>query len=218
MAKLQINDIVIDESLYPRSQLNEYAVHRMVEAFRAGAVFPPVVVEIKTNRLIDGRTRYETYLRCNVTEVAVRQKSYPSEADVYADAVRLNTTHGQPLTNYDLRNAVARLEEMKYPHEQIAEVVKVPIERVGELIKGFAHDQGGGLVALKGGLAHLRGETLSQKQVAAQRRYGGHKGVFYIRQLILMVENDLCPSDGPFASELERLIALWTNRAEAAAE
>jgi hypothetical protein len=216
MPKLQINDIVIDESLYPRSQLNEYALQRMVDAFRAGAVFPPLIVESKTHRLIDGRTRYETYLRCNVTEVETRQKSYPTEADVYADAVRLNTTHGQPLTNYDVRSAVARLEQMRYPHEQIAEAVKVPIERIAELIKGFAHDQAGDFVALKGGLSHLSGETLTKKQMDAQRHYGGSKGVFYIRQVILMIENDLYPANGPFVSELERLIALWTQRAEAA--
>jgi hypothetical protein len=216
MPKLQMTDIVIDESLYPRSQLNGYGVQRMVDAFRAGAVFPPLVVEAKTNRLIDGRTRYETYLRCAVTEVDCRQKSYPTEADVYADAVRLNTTHGQPLTNYDVRSAVARLEQLHYPHEQIAEVVKVPVERIAELIKGFAHDQAGDLLALKGGLAHLRGETLTAKQVTAQRHYGGAKGVFYVRQVILMIENNLCPKDGPFASELERLVTLWTHRAEAA--
>lgn len=209
--KLAIEDIVIDESLYPRNGVSEFNIQRLALAGEAGAKFPPIVVEIKTHRLVDGRHRLEVYKRKNVTRVDVIEKKYANDADLFADSVRLNIGHGAPLDQYTIRNAVLRLEAFGYKREQIAEVVRMPIERIERIERGFANTPAGEPIALKGGLSHLRGTTLNADQQQINRRYSGGKAVFHLRQLCELIENDMWPRTPSFASEMERLVVLWAD-------
>lgn len=193
----------------------------MGDAFDAGAKFPPPVIESGTNRLVDGRHRYEVYRSRGIREIDVVQKKYLNETELFADAVRLNTAHGYSLTSYDIRVAIARLEAEGFKREKISEVVRIPVVKIEEIIKGFAHNVSGEPIALKGGLRHKAGETLSIPQVSALKRYGGHSAVFYIHQIISLLENDLWPKESnTFVEAMNRLTALWlaSTQSDATAE
>jgi hypothetical protein len=207
--KLAIDKIVIDETVYPRNGLSEFNIQRLMLAGEAGAQFPPIVVESRTHRLVDGRHRLEVYRRQNITKIEVIQKTYASDADLFADSVRLNIGHGTPLDQYTIRNAVLRLEQYGYKREQISEVVRLPLEKIEKIERGFANAPDGQPIALKGGLSHLHGETLSKDQQALNRRYSGGKATFHLRQLCALLERDMWPRSGAFEHEMERLIELW---------
>ena len=208
--KLKLTDIVIDESIYPRTQVNLYAVQRMVHAYESGAKFPPLVVEASTRRLVDGRHRYEMFKRKGATKVDVAEKAYPSEADLYADAVRLNIGHGQTLDQYSVRAAVAKLIEYGYERAAISEVVRVPVDHLETIVKGFAAAPTGQPVALKGGLRHMAGQSLSQEQITVNRSYAGGKATFYARQVADLLASDLWPRESEgFAAQMDRLVELW---------
>jgi hypothetical protein len=212
--RINVSDLKLDQELYPRKGVNPFFVHRMIDALESGSEFPPVTIEQSTGRLVDGWHRHQVYLAKGIKDVEVIAKSYLNDSDFFADAVRLNTAHGIPLTAYDLRNAVARLESMGYQRDAIGEVVKLPINKIAEIIKGFGNSPEGTPVALKGGLSHMQGETLNQQQINAQKRYGGHKSIFYARQLILLLEEDLWPrEDFKFRQEMDRLAQLWVGHA-----
>jgi hypothetical protein len=212
--RIQLSELKLDEGLYPRKAVNPFFVHRMIDALESGSEFPAVTIEQGTGRLVDGWHRYQVYLAKGIKDVEAVGKVYLNDSDFFADAVRLNTTHGVPLTAYDLRNAVARLESMGYQRDAISEVVKLPADKIAEITKGFAASPEGNPVALKGGLSHKHGETLSEQQINAQRRYGGHKAVFYVRQLILLLEEDLWPREQlNFRQEMDRLVKLWSDDA-----
>jgi hypothetical protein len=209
--KLAIGEIVFDETMYPRNGVSEFNIQRLALAGEAGAKFPPLVVEVKTHRLVDGRHRLEVYRRKGITKVDVIEKKYASDADMFADAVRLNIGHGTPLDQYTIRHSVLRLEQYGYTREQIAEVVRLPLERIEKIERGFANAPDGHPIALKGGLSHLHGETLNTEQQALNRRYSGGKATFHLRQLCVLIETDMWPRSDGFTHEMERLISLWAN-------
>lgn len=209
--KLKLTDIVIDESIYPRTQVNHHNVQRMIHAHKAGTKFPALIVEAGTHRLVDGRHRFEMFTREKVPTVEVKEKSYTSEADIYADAVRLNIDHGQPLDQFSVRNAVARLTELGYGRDAISDVVRIPADHIDTIVKGFAAAPTGEPVALKGGLRHMRGQTLSAQQMQVNRGYAGGKVSFYARQIADVIEGDLWPRDSAaFAEQMDRLVSLWS--------
>ncbi len=218
--KIDISKIVLDETIYPRSQFNEFLVPRMMAALDAGSKFPPLIVEAGTYRLVDGWHRHEMYRRKGIEKIDVTPKSYLSIADLFADAVRLNIGRGADLTAYDVKSAIAKLEALGYERDKISEIVRIPVEKITEIIKGFAKSEDGEPIALKGGLQHRGGSTLEAHQAGIIRRYGGHQGTFYIRQLIMLIETDMWPrNSSTFSVEMDRLFELWskiTPRSEAA--
>jgi hypothetical protein len=215
MSKLELSKIVIDENLYPRGHFSEFNVQRLALAGETGATFPPLVVEVKTHRLVDGRHRYEVYKRKGVAKVEVVEKKYADEAELFADAVRLNIGHGQTLDQYTIRNAIVRLQQYGYKREQISEVVRLPPESIEKIERGFASNQQGEPVALKGGLSHMRGETLTPQQQDVNRKYSGGKATFHLQQLCRLIEADMWPRSEGFEQGMTRLIELWTQRAQA---
>jgi hypothetical protein len=207
--QVRIDSLVFDTSVYPRPAVNEFVIARMLTALQAGAVFPPITIETGTHRVVDGWHRIEMFRRADHSEIEAVEKAYLSEPDLFIDAVRLNIEHGQPLTNYDIRNAIARLQELGCSREQIGDAVRMPLERVDEITKGFAQSTAGEPLALKGGLSHLAGTRLSPRQISAQRRYAGGQATFYARQLIMLLEEDLWRRTPPFETAMDRLCELW---------
>jgi hypothetical protein len=211
---MQLSKIVVDESLYPRSGVSEINVHRLVSALKTGARLPPVVIEKKTCRLVDGRHRYEAYTRLKRPSVDVIEKAYRSEAELFADAVRLNVGHGEPLDHYNVRSAVIRLTEYGFAKEAISEVVRLPLEQIVKIERGYvASDASTGRpVALKGGLSHLAGSKLDKEQLEVNRHFSGGKVIFYVRQLIGLVQHDMVPESESFEQEMDALVKAWLER------
>jgi hypothetical protein len=210
--KIPIEKIAIDASLYPRSGVNDFTIHRMVAALQVGTILPPIIIEAKTLRLVDGRHRYETHKREGLKTIEVEEKVYKNEADLFADAVRFNIGHGQPLDTYSVRNAIIRLETYGYSKEAISEVVRLPLDDIKKIEKrGFANDESGKSIALKGGLSHLAGHTLDKQQREINRRYSGPKAVFFVRQIAGLLANDMHPQTKTFTDEMDSLCELWRN-------
>jgi hypothetical protein len=209
MAKLNLHDIVLDWSIYPRTSLNEMNIDRLAAALQTGAKLPAVTVDATSKRLVDGWHRYEAHKREGADAINATLKTYASEADLFADAVRLNIEHGQPLDPYSIKNAIIRLEKYGYQHDQIGEVVRLPVSRIEKIERGFAASESGEPLALKGGLSHMRGSTLTPEQQEVNRRYGGPKATFHLKQLSLMLETDMHPRTKKFAVEMDRLVGLW---------
>ena len=207
--KVEIAKIVIDESLYPRNGINEFTLRRMTAALEVGTRLPPIVIEASTFRLVDGRHRYEVSKAHELKTIEAEKKVYKNEADLFADAVRLNIGHGQPLDLYSVRSAIIRLETYGYSKEAISEVVRLQINQLEKIERGFAHDEAGRPVALKGGLSHLAGATLDPQQREINRRYSGGKATFFVRQIAALLANDMHPQTAAFEQEMNALCELW---------
>lgn len=208
--KLALEKIIIDESIYPRSGVDETNVGRIESAIKIGTKLPPLIVEAKTHRLVDGRHRYAAYVKQEVKTVEVTEKVYATEADLFADAVRFNASHGEPLDSFSIKNSIIRLEEYGYSRDKISEVVRLPVEQIEKITRGFARDaETGKPIALKGALSHMAQQPLNKNQQDVNRHFGGPKATFYVRQLCDVLANDMWPRTENFAVEMDRLVDLW---------
>lgn len=211
---ISLGNIIVDETIYPRASVNALHVKRLQDAIDAGAELPPIIVERSTNRLVDGRHRYGAYTAKEIAEIACEFRVYDSEADLFADAIRLNAEHGIPLTYYDVRLSILRLRDLGYTEERISNAVRMNIDKVSDAIRGAGISTTTGQpIAIKGGLRHKNGQPISDVQQQAMRRYAGGNVVFYVRQLILLLENDLWPAESVSAkTEMDRLVGRWVER------
>jgi ParB-like chromosome segregation protein Spo0J len=218
---IALNKIVLDEAIYPRSGVSEFNVGRLISAIKTGVKLPPLIVEASTFRLVDGRHRYEAFKRQEIAKVSVEQKVYSTEADLFADAVRYNIGHGEPLDQYSVRSAIVRLEKYGYSRERISDVVRLPVDALEKIERGLAANESGEPIALKGGLNHMAGSVLNPAQLEVNRHYSGAKASFHARQLGDLLQNDMWPMRSEsFAREMDRVVKLWTaikGSAEAAA-
>lgn len=212
--KIEIKRIVLDQNIYPRTSVSQFNVSRLVAALKTGCKLPPVTVEASSFRLVDGWHRHAAYSEEGVERIECTVKTYSTEADLFADAVRLNVGHGEPLDSYSIRGAIIRLEGYGFKRAQISEVVRLPADRIEKIERGFATGPTGEPVALKSGLAHMHGSMLTEEQQAVNRRYSGGKAIFHLRQLCSLLEADMVPNTETFTFEMNRLTNLWTKICE----
>lgn len=72
---------------------------------------PPIVVDGETMEVLDGAHRLSVALRLGRSHIAATYFS-GSRSEAVAEAVRLNSEHGKPLTRDERRRAAARLLEL----------------------------------------------------------------------------------------------------------
>lgn len=156
-----------DYSLYPRNRLDESHVNDLVRSIQSGATLPPIIADAKTLRLADGFHRRRAYLKALGEEatVKVELRDYASDADLFIDAVALNSTHGRKLDRHDQTRIVLRLRELNVPDQTIAIQLHIPPTQVQQLAIRVVYAPAGP-VPSKRGLEHMRGGAMTQEQVS----------------------------------------------------
>ena len=208
--KRLISGLVLERGLSPRASVGSNHVGQLAEALRAGAALPPVVVERKTSRVVDGFHRVEAHRRVHGREalIEVVEKQYADEGEMFLDAVRLNAAHGSRLAPYDQLRCVGIAQRLSIDPGRVAGALSVRPSYVGEL---SARRLGTELstrspVPLKRTIEHMRGRPLTPAQMEANRKLGGQAQAFYLSQINLLVENGLLDLEDPrVRAELWRL-------------
>lgn len=193
--KMKVSELVFDYDLYPRGQVSSTDVSMMIEARKSGKNFPPILVDRRSKRIIDGfhRAKMEMRLHGADATITVQLKQYPNEAAMYRDAMRLNAEHGRKLSTWDRLHALGRATELGIDIDEVADDLNMTVEalgklrteRIGELRTAGAKPED---VPLKRTLRHLGGKELTARQVAANRRLSGMNQAFYANQLIELIE------------------------------
>jgi hypothetical protein len=198
---IPLADLVLDFDLYPRRQVDSHHVAAMVEAHHAGVKFPPIVCDEKSKRVTDGFHRVRTFERVfddPTTKVRVELRAYASDEEMFRDAMRMNASHGRALAAYDRTHCILRAEQLGITPEHIAADLQITTEAIGKLtanrvgeLTGRKRNGHARRVPLKRTIAHMSGQRLSKAQVAANDKLGGMQQLFYVNQLITLIENDL---------------------------
>lgn len=131
--KVKLMDLIIDPALKVR-EIDTYLQARYSEAFKAGAEFPPLVIDSK-NRIICGLHRYSMYrvncepdydILCDITPLK-------NDADLIMLALEDNSRHGQQLKTIEKQTAVIRLiKKYKVDPEKVSQILGVRVSRVEE--------------------------------------------------------------------------------------
>lgn len=195
MAKrVRLSSLVLDYTVYPRQRINDYNAGAIADALRAGATMPPVIVERGTLRVVDGFHRVTAYRRVNngSGSVEVEERAYKDEGALFLDAARLNAEHGQRLTHLDYARCLDRGAELGLTVSQLANVLHLTVERVGDLTRErHASAPDGTPTLIKRSIRHKAGAVLTEPQVEANKRLSGMHVTHHARQLIILIEADL---------------------------
>jgi len=219
VTKIKTSKLVLDYDLYPRQDVQSYNVYLMVEALKSGTTLPPIIIDKKSKRVIDGFHRVKAYQRLfgPDAEIPCIRKEYIDEAEMYAEAMDLNSKHGRNLTPYDRARCLARAEELKIDAAVVAKALNMTVESLGRLkAERLGYFQSRPIV-LKRTTAHLAGEDLTEEQFAYNRQAGGMQSTFYINQIISMLEAEAVDwSDEKVVRGLKRLRELLDKALEPA--
>jgi ParB-like nuclease family protein len=133
---INIESVLIDENLYPRNQVYWKHTQSLMSAIRTGSILPPIVVGKRNGRyvIIDGRHRYKAHRNLKKKKIAA-MVTHLEEARWFAEAVRLNTSHGHGLSYQEKIAASMILKRDNYPPAEIARIVHIPLEKLEQVIQ-----------------------------------------------------------------------------------
>lgn len=196
MRRLQVGELILDFSLYPRQSIDPQNVTHLREALDAGVSLPPVVACGKTLRVVDGFHRVRTYLHRHgpTFEVDVDDRDYANDAELFADAIRFNSAHGRGLTSYDRAHCTIVAQRINLPADLMARCMNITPNKLSDIrATRLAAVDGPDPrpIPIKRTIRHLNGQTLTQEQHAASKRLSGMDQVFYVNQLTTLIEMDL---------------------------
>lgn len=171
--KIKIADLVADPAIQIRD-ICKQTISEYKGAMSAGAKFPPLVIEAKTNRIVCGNQRYHAYRGFNDPAMLIdcEVETYKTETDLLIRAAEDNSRHGRPLSTWDRKRIIMRLEAAGVDTERISEILCLPVKRVISLAGFKVIVTGGGgktpkykrPMPVKRGLEHMVGETITAKQ------------------------------------------------------
>ena len=212
--KIALAKVVVDETLYPRHKISEGNVNQLVEALKAGATFPRIILDEKTLKVIDGWHRTEAYRKQygEGVEVDAELHQYESKQEMLIDAVQRNATQGYKLTTWDRVRSIIMLQELNAPEEEIRKALGITEERMESLMnRRVAANGHGGKIALKGSMESFSGKKLDKKQ----RKYNDGPGIgvsihVLLSQIIRALEAKAIDKEDPkIKDRFARIIELW---------
>ena len=138
MAKklLKISELEFESEIYPRMKVGWQTAYQYAQAMKAGSEFPPILVGSLNRKyhVIDGWHRIEALKMLKEEYVSATIKEFKTEREMFAEAIRLNSKHGRPLSVQEKVRIIHKLGELKFTLKQISEIVKVPLDKI-ELFK-----------------------------------------------------------------------------------
>lgn len=129
---LKVADLVMDWKLYPRKEIDHVVAEKYAAAMRAGSVFPPIRVGLLNGRsiIVDGVHRFTARKLLNIEYMDAVVERFDSEADLFAEAVRLNAGHGKSFTDVELKENIKRLQKYKFDIKEIQTITSVPASEI----------------------------------------------------------------------------------------
>lgn len=154
MTPVDLSDVVLDETTYPRSGRDRALVGRYAGAMADGATFPPLVLESATGRLLDGWHRYEAALSLGRTVLPADHHTVPEGMSARLYAATLQTL-GLPMADGDYRTIVRDL----YTADESLSITDLArkIGRPRQTVQGWVQD-----------IAEAREEERTRQRAARQ--------------------------------------------------
>jgi hypothetical protein len=193
--QIPVSQVVLDFELYPREKLDPFNLSGLREALRAGAKFPPVILDRATNRASDGFHRATaTRLERGEDElIEVEFRDYPSNAALFEEAMLLNSRHGARLSSRDRTRCALLARELGISDAKTASLLQIRPEKLEQkLTIGVATSPDDKIVPIKAAaVPHLAAVRLTPRQTVGIERSSGHPIRVHIYQLRNALAQDL---------------------------
>lgn len=222
---VSLDSLTQDPAYEVRTQRDWHPVRRYVAALKNGDRFPPVVAGRGEKRdlvLLDGHYRLQAFREVGRPKIGVMPTPAPRSL-WFAEAVRLNTVHGVPLTVQDRLNAAIKMRQAKLDPALIEKVVCMTREDLERGIQKRVIDVSQiQKVVIKTHLIRRVGQkgTMWAKENAEsiqqhQKVLTGASSTHLVNQVIEMLEQDFFPEGEDTDTLIARLhaaVEAWEER------
>lgn len=103
MKTISLDKVVWDPAIYPRKKWSTTTIERYRDALDAGANMPDIILEKGTDRLLDGKQRYEAHKLADRKTINAEWHTVPRGMTAKYYAAQLSSRHGDRMTNADLK-------------------------------------------------------------------------------------------------------------------
>jgi ParB-like chromosome segregation protein Spo0J len=128
---MRLTEIKLDADLWPRAREDKKTVEHYTEIFEE---LPPIAVQKRTGKLVDGWHRFYAASKLGLSEVQVEEVDVPDNL-VFAEAVKRNLKHGLPLKRRERDRAILRMSEASLSAHQIANIIGCHQTTVSRILK-----------------------------------------------------------------------------------
>lgn len=207
--KRKIAELILDYDLYPRTSLDAANVSYLRESIRAGSELPPVIIDKKSKRVVDGFHRIKALIAENGegATIEVEERAYKNEKALFLDAVRLNSGHGAKLHRHDATHCLIAGQRLSISESEMASALSMTVDKAAKLLVDRTATRGGLTVPIKNTVRHLRGSRLTKRQSDAMPKVGGMNQRFYVDQVIRLIDCDMLNTEDTALMERLRVLS-----------
>jgi len=128
----KIADLTFDMRLYPRKEIDRARVRAYAKALQAGSRFPSLKIGLfdEEKIVVDGFHRAESRILLKIDYADCSILPFQSEAELFAEAVWLNSGHGKNFTEPELKANVKRLKRYKFDAKDIVTLTHIPAAEI----------------------------------------------------------------------------------------
>ena len=132
---VRLGDVIIDPSYQVRKKVNLQKINHYADSMRAGSVFPPIVIEKVTNKVVCGFTTLQAMQKTwePDTRIPVVIRSFENEGERLRFAAEDNATHGQPLDPFDIKDILARLAPFGITDSELSSTFRMSVGKLNKL-------------------------------------------------------------------------------------
>jgi hypothetical protein len=194
---VKLSQLKEDFSVYPRVDVDSGHVSHIADAMRAKAHIPDLIVEDKSLIIVDGLHRQRALYKVHgdkakKLEIRVIARTYENRRQLFLDASSLNSAHGRSMTSYDRRHALITADKLGIDAAAIATALNTTLEKLeGYRVMCATVDNTRVVTPLKTSVRHLAGTEITEQQAAALPRLGGNNQMFYVNQLITLIDTKM---------------------------
>jgi len=189
--KMKVGELKLDDRLLALRSVDAFTVSRYRISMRAGAEFPPVVID-QENHVVSGNHRVTAYMDEFGEEyaVAVKRETFDTEADRVERFARENIANGRPMDRWTCRKIALELTAAGRTMQEVASLLNVPVrhlERWGErtvVVRGKRSQP----KPIKGGITVPEGKMTAKQYEHHAKHDGGYTVAWMAAQLAWRLE------------------------------
>jgi ParB-like chromosome segregation protein Spo0J len=186
--------LVEDEAIYPRRSVDKSNIGSIADAIKAGEKLPPVIVDRKTKKIVDGVHRIRAYLQIFGPEAKIQaeMRDFKNTKEMLLEAGRLNSQQGLKLDPYDCAHFMLLCRKARVSEEQVIAALHMTRQRFENILKRkTARNKRNEEIPIKRIVQHMEGQKFTKEQEEIQEHLPGGSQVYFINSLISLIENDL---------------------------
>lgn len=191
---IKLCDIREDGTLQIR-KINKQIVGEWVNKMKLGIQFPPMLIDGKSKKLIDGFHRIRAYQQALKVddEVSVIMKDYKDEGEMILDAYSENNKHGFSMSTFDNKKGLYRLRGLGIS-ENIIQITlgisNIKIKKWDRENVIVIVDNEKVTMPIKKGNEHLYGQEISKEVYEdMDQTYSGWNVTFHVNQILKRIND-----------------------------